>query len=221
MAATLFRLQEQIRKLLQGGEVSAAGVPSEGEIKLAICQAGNLLLKTDYAASLKMGEVIPNNAVVATYEDIAVTSLGAGQSKASLPVKPISLPRGMGLWSVYPKYTTNGRYVTKDEFIPMEMGIQNLLDSQAMINDVLGQTGYEKVDMEVYFNKDLKLLWPEIKLAMRLIVYDLSQYDDYDILPLTPEMETAVIGEVLRIYGVQLPSNKRVDATVKPKGGEA
>lgn len=222
MAATLYRLTEQIRALLQGGQPAAATVPMDGDIKIAICQAGNALLKTDYVtASTKMGDVIPNGAVLGLYEGISVTSLGGGQSKATLPVKPLTLRRGVGVWSIYPKYETNGRYVTKDEFIPLQMGQQNLLNSQPMINDVLGQTAYEVVNMDVYFNKDLKLLWPNIVLAMRLMVLDMDEYDEFDILPLTPEMEWAVIAQVLQVYGVEPPENKVVDATVKQKGGKA
>ena len=223
MPATLYRIAEQIKALLNGGSVAAASMPDDGDLKIAICQAGNAVLKADYVtASTKMGDVIPNGAVAALYEEIAVTSLGGGGSKAHLPVKPLSLRRGVGVWSIYPKYTANGRYVPKDEFIPIQMGQQSLLDSQPMINDLLGLTGYEVVNMDVYFNKDLKLLYPQIVLAMRLLVLDMEQYGDYDILPLSPEMELTVIGQVLQLYGVQPPENKKVDSTSKQKmGGNA
>lgn len=220
MPATLFRISEQISRILSGGEVAVATMPSVEEIKIAVCQAGNAIIKADYVtASTKLGDTIPNGAVAGLYEDVAVVSLGGGQSKATLPVKPLSLRRGVGVWSIYPKYETGGRYQPKDEFIPIQMGQQSLLDSQPMINDLLGLTGYEVVNMDVYFNKDLKLLYPQIVLAMRLLVLDMEQYSDYDILPLDPAQETAVIGQVLQLYGVQPPENKKVDGTVKQKAG--
>lgn len=222
MSATIARLSEQIRRLLSGSDLAAATTPSDNEIRIAICQAASAAIKADYtAAALKLGDVVPEGCVIGEYEGVEVQSLGDNRSMATLPVKPKSLRRGVGIFSIYPKYTTTGRYVQKDEFIPLLMGTRNLLDSQPMINDVLGQTCYEAVGMSLYFNKDLKLLYPQITLGMQLVVLDFDQYGDYDLLPIPPEMEMTVIADVLRLYGVQLPSNKKVDSTVKPKGGEA
>jgi hypothetical protein len=212
---TLGRLSEEILKMLSGGELSAAKNISQNEIKISIGQVINSLLKTDYVkVNMKSGETIPNGIVMALYEGIAVTQSN-GVSKSVLPIKPYQLSRNMGVYGVYPKYTTNGNYETKQEFIPIEMGHGAFLDSQPLINNLLGQTGYECFGNEIIYDKDLVTLYPNITVAMRLAVMDISQYGDYDVLPLLPEHEWLIKQEVVKMYsGVGTP-DKLVDSTTK------
>lgn len=123
------------------------------------------------------------------------------------------LPRGMGIWGVYPKYTTNGNYELDKEFIPLQMGQGALIKSQPMINDILGQVGYENFGMEIIFTKDIKALFPDVVLAMRLVIMDISQYDDYTALPLPPEYEWQVISEVYKMYSSTPLPDKLVEGT--------
>jgi hypothetical protein len=53
----------------------------------------------------------------------------------------------------------------------------------------MGQVGYENFGMDVIFTKDLKTLFPDIKLAMRLAIMDISMMGDFDPLPILPEQE--------------------------------
>lgn len=212
---TLARLSEEIRRLLDGGNIQAASKTSDNEIRLAICQVCNSLLKVEYFTNLKMNERIPNGTVLGWYDEIEITSYGVGKSKATLPAKPVKLPRNMGVWAIYPKYTTNGVYDFDQEFIPLQMGHGALLKSQPMINDLLGQVGYENFGLELVFNKDLKGLFPNIKLGMRLAILDMSQYDDWDVLPLPADYEWDIKKEVLKLYGVDGVADKTVDSSVK------
>ena len=95
------------------------------------------------------------------------------------------------------------------------MGQGGLIKSQPLINDLLGQVGYENFGLDLVFTKDLKSLFPNIKLAMRLAIMDISLYGDWDVLPILPEMEWQVIQEVYKLYSTQPIPDKLVEATVK------
>lgn len=211
--STIYRLSEQALSLIEGGDLKAGSSISLSEIKIAIGQVLNTLLKTEYfTTNLKMGEVIPNGSVIALYENIDVISSN-GKSQATLPIKPIKLPRNMGVWAVYPKYTTSSNYEYDKEFIPLQMGQGGLVKSQPLFNDLLGQVGYENFGDKLIFTKDIKQMYPDVVLAMRLAIMDISQYGDYDALPILPEMEMQVITEVVKLYSSQPTANKVVDAT--------
>jgi len=215
MATTLYRIAEECLKALSGGNVAAASNISLGEMKISICQVANQLLKVEhFSVNEKMAEKIDNGAVIGWYEDISVTSFN-GKSTATLPIKPIKLPRNMGVFGIYPKYESNGNYELDKEFIPLQMGQSALLKSQPMINDLLGQVGYENYGISIVFTKDIKTMFPNIVLAMRLAVLDFSQYDDYSILPLLPEQEWQIKQEVIKLYSGVGVADLLVDASNK------
>jgi hypothetical protein len=121
----------------------------------------------------------------------------------------------MGVWAIYPKFTEIGGYEIDKEFIPLQMGQGGLLKSQPLLNDLLGQVGYEVFGNDIIFTKDIKGLFPDITLAIRLAIMDVSDYGDYDIIPLPPEFEWDVIKEVYALYTSQPIPDKLVDSTVK------
>ncbi len=212
---TIGRIAEECLKILSGGNIQAATNISLNEIKIAIGQVANSLLKTDYITSnLPMGEMIPNGTVLGLYEGIEVVSSN-GKSQATLPIKPMKLPRNMGVWAVYPKYTTAGNYEYDKEFIPLQMGQGGLIKSQPLLSDLLNQVGYECFGDKLFFTKDIKSLFPDIVLAMRLAVMDISQYGDWDILPLLPEHEMAIKQEVIKLFSVVGTADMIVDPTTK------
>jgi len=212
---TIYRLAEQCFSLIEGGNPSVGSSISFNELKIACGQVINSLLKVDYLSiNTKMGESIPNGTVLALYEDISVSTWN-NKSKAVLPIKPMKLPRNMGVWAIYPKYTAIGDYELDKEFIPLQMGQGGLLKSQLQISDLLGQVGYEVFGDSIIFTKNIKELFPEVTLAMRLAIMDISQYSDYDMLPILPEMEWSVITEVYKMFSTQPLPDKLVDSTVK------
>jgi hypothetical protein len=213
---TKYRLAEQVFNLIESGHPSAASSISFNELKIACGNVINAMLKTEYVSiNGKTGETIPNNSVFGWYENIDVSTWN-GKSKAKLPIKPLQLPRNIGLWAVYPKYEINGDYDLDKEFIPIQAGQSGLLKSQPMINDLMGQTGYEPLGGDsIVFNVDIKTLFPDIKLAMKLIIMDINQYGDWDMLPVPPEMEFDIVQSVYKLYSSQSSPDKIVDSTVK------
>lgn len=207
---TIYRLAEQAFALIEGNDPPAASSIGFGELKLSCMQVINKILKTEYfSINGKIGEAIPNGSVLGLYEGITVAQYGNGRSKCSLPIKPLNLPRNIGVFSVF-RTSDPG-----NEFIPLQMGQANLLKSQPMINDILGQIGYEVFGNEVVFTKDLTQLYPDETLSMRLAVLDISKYDDYDILPVPPEYEWDIITEVYKMYSTQAIPDKVVDSSSK------
>lgn len=211
MAVTIYRLAEQALKIISGGELPNAIQPTLPQIKILIGQALNQLLKVGmFEVNMADGERIPNGLVLAMYENIEVESYN-GKSRAELPVKPLHLPRNMGIFGVYPKWETNSNYLFDQEFIPLQMGQGGLLKSQRLINDLMGQIGYENFGQHLIFTKDLTAISQDVKLAMRLVIMDISQYSDYDVLPLPPEYEMQAINMVVNIYKQPTIPDKLVD----------
>lgn len=212
---TIYRLAEQINRILSGGDIPTATNVTIPELKIACGQVINQLLKTDYfQTNAALGEAIPNGSVLGLYEDITVTSSN-GKSKATLPVKPLKLPRNMGVFAIYQKTNEQGYYDLDKEFIPLQMGQGGLVKSQPLLNDLMGQTGYEIFGNEVIFTKDLPAIYPYIRLAMRLVIMDINEYGDYDALPILPEMEAQVIQMVVEMYSKEPLPDKVVDSTNK------
>lgn len=219
MAVTIYRLAEECLKMLSGGNVQSASNISLNEMKISIGQVCNQLLKTEhFTINEKMGEKIPNGTVLGLYENIQCFTWN-GKSKATLPIKPIKLPRNMGVFAIYPKYETNGSYELDKEFIPLQMGHGGLLKSQALISDLLGQVGYENFGMDIIFTKDIKKLHPNITLAMRLAIMDISQLSDYDPLPILPEQEWQVKQEIIKLYSTVGVADLLVDSSNKQQQG--
>lgn len=207
-------LAEQCMNLIEGGDLSAGSSISYNELMISIGQVINQLLKTDYlSTNLKMGEIIPNGTVLALYEGIECQSSN-GKTQCTLPIKPNKLPRNMGVWAVYIKKDNQSNYDYDNECIPLQMGQAGLIKSQSMISDLFGQVGYECFGDKLFFTKDIKALFPEVQIAMRLAVMDISQYSEYDILPLLPEQEWVIVQEVVKMYSVQPTAGKIVDSTV-------
>lgn len=210
---TIYRISEEIAKIVNGGKIGAAATVSIPRVKIVVGQIINAMLKVEYLSiNEKMGEKIPNGTVLGLYENIEVSTWN-GTSKCTLPIKPIKLPRNMGIWAVYPKYEANGNYELDKEYIPLQMGQAALIKSQALFNDLLGQVGYENFGNEIIFTKDVKSLFPDMVVAMRLAIMDISLYDDYDPLPILPEYEMDVKNQAIEFFMQEINPDMLVDVT--------
>lgn len=213
---TIYRLAEQAFNLLEGGDPATASSTSIQELKISCGQVINSMLKMDYmSVNVKIGELIQNGAVLGLYPGIIVSKSTNGKSKCSLPVKPLKLPRNMGIFSIW----LTG--FPEKEFIPLQMGQANLIQSQPLINDLLGQVGYENFGGEILFTKDLTVSAGanQVTVDMRLAIMDISQYGDYDVLPVMPEWEMDIVTAVYKLYSSQPIPDKVVDPTVKENKG--
>lgn len=205
MATTLYRLAEETLRLIAGGNPDVASKVHINELKISIGQVANALLKTEYLqVNVPMQETIPNGAMLGLYENILVTKW-LTKSKCKLPIKPLKLPRNMGVFSVFSPLDPDC------EYIPLEMGQSTLLQSQPLINDLLGQIGYSTYGDEIVFTKDLTLPNTLVYVSMRLVILDIALYDDWAILPILPEQEFQIKKEVVAMYLGEPVADKIVD----------
>lgn len=204
MATTKYKLAEQIQRLLKGNPVISGRVHIN-DIKILIEQVANKLLKADYfQVNLPEGDTVPNNCMVFTYDAVPVTTY-KGVSKASLPSIPINLPRNMGVLHVSKVDDINS------PFIPIPSSTFGIIKPQALLGDLSGLIGYEVVGRDVIFTKDLPGLSVNT-VYMRLVGVDLSQLSDTDLLPLSSDMEAAVVDGVYRILITAPPADKAINS---------
>lgn len=193
MASTKKILAEQVMYALGAGWPDIAAAVQEEDLYKRIEQKVNAKAKLQhFAQTLASGETIPDGLFLATYEGVAVTSSG-DRAKATLPVKPVSLPRNLGIYNVYDE-----RYPDQP-FIPLQRGQMALLRSDALLNDLIGDVGYEPKNEEIIFTKDIALLGVS-EVVMELVVFDISQFSITQPLPIPADMEDELVREMVQEY---------------------
>lgn len=187
-------LQEQVRYKLSAGFPAVSDVVQEEDIIAAIGQKINQLLKLQHLSEvLPSGDTIPQNLMIATYNDIPITTFNGKRCEATLPVQPVGLIRNMGVYLV-------DRYDDfRNPFIPLQSGQAALLKGQPMINDLLNQVGYEPVGNKVRMTKDLTIDNVSV-IHMQLLVMDIDSYDDYTNLPIPADWGWQIIDEVYKSF---------------------
>lgn len=205
MPTTKGKLAEQILLRLGGGRIGTATKWHPNEIKLAIEQSANQMLKVEYIKlSLPSGNVIPNGAI-ATYENILVNKY-KNTSGITLPAMPQRLERNIGVYQIF---SATDVYA---QFIPVDLGIISMIQSQPfLISALSNKILYEVAGLSVYFSKDITTPNVPVYVTVRLAVLDMSQYSDWDILPLPSDMEAAIIEDVYKKFAGEVVADKLVD----------
>ena len=139
--------------------------------------------------------------MVYTYDNVPVTTYKTSKSRAVLPSMPISLPRNMGVL-----------HVSKTDdidcpFIPIPTSTYGIIKPQALIGDLSGNIGYEVVGKDIIFTKNLPGLSIN-SVYIRLVGADLATLSDYDVFPLSADMEAQVVQIVYNML-VQAPPADR------------
>ena len=198
---TKFKIAEQVNRLLKGNPVISARI-HQNDIKILIEQVANQLLKADYfAVNMPDGDTIPNNCMVFTYDNVPVTTYKTTLSKATLPAIPISLPRNMGVLHVSKTDAIN------EPFVPIPTSLFGIVSPQDLLGDLSGLIGYEVIGKDIVFTKNLPGLSIN-SVYIRLVGVDLSQLTDYDILPLSADLEAQVVQQVYNILVQTQPAAK-------------
>lgn len=186
-------LAEQVMFRLQSGYADVINKVQIEDIIAAIGEKVNVMLKLQtFTETFQMGDTIPNNLMIATYNDIPITSVGT-RCKATLPIQPISLPRNMGVYMVdqYDDF--------RCPFIPIQAGLYALLKCQPVISDLLGQTGVEIFGKELWMTRNLTTDNVSV-IHVRLLVLDMASLDDYTGLPIPQDYATQIIEDVYKSF---------------------
>jgi len=201
MATTKYKISEQVQRLLMSNP-SISGRFELNEIKILVGQVANQILKADYfGVNLPEGDTIPQNCMVYTYDNVAVTTYKTSLSRATLPSIPISLPRNMGVLHVS---KTNA---IDEPFIPIPTSMYGIVKPQDLLGDLSGLISYEVVGKDIIFNTNLPGQSVNA-VYIRLVGVDINTVTDYEILPLTADMEAQVITQVFNIL-VQTPKDTK------------
>lgn len=207
---TKYKIAEQVLLKLYGGAIDISNPVQIQDVIEAVNQEVNTMLKMQHlSVTLPAGQTIPENLMVATYDNVAVTSFGGKKAKAILPAMPISLPRNMGVYEV-----SDDEYFS-NLFIPLQAGQANLVSSQPMISTLLGQTGYEVYGNSLIFTTDITVGGTE-KVYIRLIILDISKYEDYDMLPIPSDYEGVIVDTLFKKFAPVQIAEKIVDSTNEP-----
>lgn len=205
--STKYFIADQVRLKLEGGYGKTSSKVQHDDIIAALGQKINQKIKAEYFnVVLPSGETIPDNLYLAEYDNLSVTSVGT-RSKCTLPIMPVSLPRNMGVASVF----TNSDATV--EFIPVQHGMMNMLYAQEdILSDLLGQVGYEVMGNQLIFSRDITI--DNINAVnVRLVIVDINQYDIHTPLPIPASIEAEIVEELFvdfsRVLGI--PINKKVD----------
>jgi hypothetical protein len=219
MAAVTKRiLSDQVAYYLSSGYPDVADAVQREDIDKQIEQKINAMFKMQqFSINLPNGETIPDNIMLATYEDVPIVVASNVKSKSVLPVMPISLPRNAGIHEIRPVINTNGNErLLGPPFIPLISGQSYLLQADILLNDLMGQISYEPQGRSVVYSKNLVTL-QITKCDMKLVVFDISQYDEFTILPIPSDMEDAVIQEVVKFFAPVQPEQGLVSNYPTPK----
>lgn len=198
---TIYSVSEQILRILKGNPIISGRVHMN-DVKRLVVQVSNQLLKTDhFQVNMPAGDTVPNNCMVFTYDNVPVTTYKTSKSIASLPSMPVSLPRNMGVL-----------HVSKTDdidcpFIPIPTSTYGIIKPQALIGDLSGQIAYEVVGRDIIFTKNLPALNIN-SVYIRLVGVDISVLSDYEVLPLSADMEAQVVQIVYNML-VQAPTADR------------
>jgi hypothetical protein len=219
MPSSIYKISEQVDEILSANPKAATNV-SKGQIRESIGQAINAILRIQYYdTSQAGGETIPEGVVIACYDNVPVTAY-KGVAIATLPAVPVSLPKGMGVYHVSRTDDIN------NWFIPIPRGQTAMLGDEPLISNVLDLVAYEvRSDSDsspaILFKQDVtdaSVVTPAItEIYIELLVYDISKYGDYDLLPITADMEAMVIEKVVKLLSTTPETNEIVDPVTDNK----
>ena len=184
MATTRTKIREEIQ-LLYGQFLQKNGFNDNIDVRLIdilVSQSINKFLKTQTLQTLKAGSVEIPTCNIITYD--LVVSNGV----ATLPVYPISLPMDMGVWRVY--LTSNPNVL----FIPINKGYSTVYQG-LNVEFLEGQTGYIINGNKLTFKNTV----PTSNVSVDLLVSDFTTIGEGELLPVSPEIESTVISDVLEI----------------------
>lgn len=199
--ATKKLISEQILRLFKGNPVIEGRIHIN-DVKLLVEQVANQLLKADYfSVSIPEGDSVVNNCMIYTYDSVPVTTYKTTLSKCTLPSIPVNLPRNMGVFSISKTDDIN------NPFIPIPSGMYGIIKPQDLIGEVSGLISYEVFGANIIFNKNLPSLGIN-NVMIRLVGVDLTTLSDYELLPLSADMEAQIVDTVFKMI-VQAPPADR------------
>lgn len=191
--------------MLKGNPVISARV-HQNDIKLLIEQVANQLLKAEtLSVNMADGDSLPPNCMIYTYDNVPVSTYKTTKSKATLPSIPVSLPRNMGVLHV------SKTDAIDEPFIPIPASTYGIIKPQALLGDLSGLIGYEVVGKDIIFTQNLPGQSVN-NVFIRLVGVDMSSITDYELMPLSSDMEAQIVQTVYNILVQAPPADRAMTA---------
>lgn len=198
MATTKYKISEQILRMIEG-DPAISSRPHINDVMLLVEQVANQLLKVEmFKVNFPEGDTIPPNCMIATYDNIPVTAY-KDVCQCTLPAIPIALPRNMGVFEIFKDLWCS--------YIPIQAGVYVTAKPHNLLGD---QVGYEVYGSQVVFTKNL--LPTVASVTIRLVVTDLSKLGNYDLLPVTADMELQIVDTVYKMLVGLPPVDRKADS---------
>jgi len=198
---TKFKIAEQIQRLIAGNPEIQARI-QKNDVKLLVEQVANQLLKTEFfGVNMADGDTVPPNCMIYTYESVPVTTYKTTKSKCTLPSMPINLPRNMGVYHI------SKTDAIDEPFIPIPSGLYGIVKPQTLLGELSGLIGYEVFGKEVVFTANLPGQNVN-NVFIRLVGVDLNNVTDYEMLPISSDMESQIVQTVYNILVQTPPADK-------------
>jgi hypothetical protein len=199
MATTKYILNEQVQRIYSRfiDKNNVSDVLDLREIALLVNQSINKILKLQVAESFKAGLVdVPKCNLLEYTCAVSVDSVSS-RAYITLPAIPLTLPFDMGVWSIAASAAPLNPYIP----IPAQ---DALVFQGANISALEQQVGYYIQGKRIYFTKNITLAANGLitSVKVNLLVADFTQLTDTDLLPISPEVETMVIEDVLNTLGL-------------------
>ena len=202
--ATLRFLAEQVMLRLTGGRPDIATKTDIRDIMAAVVQDVNEQIGVrQFQVTMANGETIPDGVVLATYDNVPVTTYQK-VSKAKLPVIPVQLPRGMGVFAISP---ADDMFV---QYIPAQAGQIAMVRSQRLLNTADRVCLYEPRGSEVIFEENLVAKGVSA-VQVTLVVKDVSGLHETDPLPIPADYEAGVVDRVFTRFAQQGRPDEKTD----------
>lgn len=195
-------ISESVLYKLAGGIPTKSFPIHEEDIWSSLEQKINAMLgMRQFNMTLPSGETIPDNLVLATYQDVTVSSFNSGNAKSILPVMPVSLPRNAGINEIRPvlNLTSSGDRILGNPMIPLLAGQNYLLQADSLLNSLQGQFAYEPNGRNVIYTSDITT-FSITKVDMKLVVFDMSQYGINDYLPIPSDYEAELEAQLIQEF---------------------
>jgi hypothetical protein len=166
------------------------------EILIVLEQSINKVLKLQVAESFKAGFVDIPRCNLIEYTCTVTSDSGNSRAYITLPAVPLTLPLDMGIWSISAPNAALSAYIP----IPaQDVLVFGTIASGNNVSYLEGQTGYYVQGKKVYFTKDITqpANGTITSVVANLVVSDFDKFTENELLPISPEVVTAVINEVL------------------------
>lgn len=198
MATTIGRITEQIQRLVNSGELRDDKKFESEEIRLLVNQVLNRLLRAErIQMSVPESQYLPEHAAMYCFEtpladNSSAFTRVANKDTIKLPQQPMSLPMGLGIYRV--SVEGAGAFV---EYIPWDTMTESVASMPLNSYLVIGDKITVPPMPTSYFSPTSDLVF-----KVYMVGVDLDRLGDWDILPVSSDMEDTCIREVLTLLGV-------------------